>query len=162
MAEMLSETRQDSVYHPPSFASVAAATKICRGVQATKHMRTSSQAAQAAVAIAPPPSLLPLPQVLSLTGPQHCTISPAPSLSSLSLYRAMGVARKLLSRPAFWLQQSVHSIFSGFPCFLILHSALPNSLGVYFNWRCVHFPVPTQNISSSTHHIKSFDACMEY
>jgi Cu2+-containing amine oxidase len=26
----------------------------------------------------------------------------------------------------------------------------------------VHFPIPTQNISSSTHHIKSFDACMEH
>jgi hypothetical protein len=26
----------------------------------------------------------------------------------------------------------------------------------------VHFPLPTQNISSSTHHIKSFDACMEH
>jgi hypothetical protein len=25
----------------------------------------------------------------------------------------------------------------------------------------VHFPITTQNISSSTHHIKSFDACME-
>jgi hypothetical protein len=26
----------------------------------------------------------------------------------------------------------------------------------------VHFPIPTQNISSSTHHIKSFDGCMEH
>jgi hypothetical protein len=26
----------------------------------------------------------------------------------------------------------------------------------------VHFPFTTQNISSYTHHIKSFDACMEY
>jgi hypothetical protein len=26
----------------------------------------------------------------------------------------------------------------------------------------VHFPLPTQNISSYTHHIKSFDACMEH
>jgi hypothetical protein len=26
----------------------------------------------------------------------------------------------------------------------------------------VHFPHPTQNISSSTYHIKSFDACMEH
>jgi hypothetical protein len=26
----------------------------------------------------------------------------------------------------------------------------------------VHFPLSTQNISSYTHHIKSFDACMEH
>jgi hypothetical protein len=26
----------------------------------------------------------------------------------------------------------------------------------------VHFPHPTQNISSSIHHIKSFDTCMEH
>jgi hypothetical protein len=26
----------------------------------------------------------------------------------------------------------------------------------------VHFPISTQNIFSSTHHIKSFDACMEH
>jgi hypothetical protein len=26
----------------------------------------------------------------------------------------------------------------------------------------VHFPIPTQNIFSSTHHIKSFDVCMEH
>ena len=121
---------------------MAAATKICRGAQATKHMRTSSQAAQAALAIAPPPSLVPLPQVLSLTGPQHCSISPARSRSLIFIYFrswwvdwAMGVARKLLSRlKRSRLLASVYSIFSGFPSFLILRSALPNSLGVYFNW----------------------------
>jgi histidinol phosphatase-like PHP family hydrolase len=26
----------------------------------------------------------------------------------------------------------------------------------------VHFPIPTQNISSFTHHIKSFYACIEH
>lgn len=77
-----------SVYRLPSFASVAAATKICRGVQAPKHVRMSSHAAQAAVAIAPPQSLLPIPQVLSLKaqGHQQCSIFSPRSLSrSLSL-----------------------------------------------------------------------------
>jgi hypothetical protein len=29
-------------------------------------------------------------------------------------------------------------------------------------WGLFHFPIPTQNISSFTHHIKSFDTCMEH
>lgn len=80
-----------SVYRLPSFASVAAATKICRGVQAPKHVRMSSHAAQAAVAIAPPQSLLPIPQVLSPLSKHRATSNaqsflPARSLAlSLSL-----------------------------------------------------------------------------
>jgi hypothetical protein len=30
------------------------------------------------------------------------------------------------------------------------------------HWGLVHFPISTQNIFFSTHHIKSFDACMEH
>jgi hypothetical protein len=77
----------------------------------------SSHAAQAAVAIAPPQSLLPIPQVLSPLS-KHRATSNAQSLLPARLlylslpYRAMGVARKLLS------MASVYSIFSGFPGFL--------------------------------------------
>jgi hypothetical protein len=37
---------------------------------------------------------------------------------------------------------------------------LPAPLLVYIG--LVHFPILTQNIFSSTYHIKSFDACMEH
>jgi F-box/leucine-rich repeat protein 2/20 len=56
----------------------------------------------------------------------------------------------------------------GLRCLLRKCKALKNLclyyvLGVQDNdIGCVHFPIPTQNISSSIHHIKSFDACMEY
>jgi tRNA A-37 threonylcarbamoyl transferase component Bud32 len=36
------------------------------------------------------------------------------------------------------------------------------SVAILHNNGLVHFPLPTQNISSYTHHIKSFDACMEH
>jgi hypothetical protein len=45
-----------------------------------------------------------------------------------------------------------HAALFPFPCWVAA------VLGV----GCVHFPVPIQNISSSTCHIKSFDACIEY
>ena len=53
---------------PPSFASVAAETKIRRGVQAPQHRRTSNHAAQAALAIAAPPRLSPSPSGPPLQG----------------------------------------------------------------------------------------------
>lgn len=74
---------------PPSFASVAAETKIRRGVQTPKHRRTSSHAAQAALAIAPPPLL---PPSLLLQGQSNAqSLSSVLSLSPVfSLpYRAM-------------------------------------------------------------------------
>jgi hypothetical protein len=37
-----------------------------------------------------------------------------------------------------------------------------NVLSKLFFYGLVHFPLPTQNIFSYTHHIKSFDACMEH
>jgi hypothetical protein len=41
---------------------------------------------------------------------------------------------------------------------------ISQSTCVKFDWRCRphSLPMQTQNISSSTHHIKYLDACMEY
>nr|CAB3494776.1 unnamed protein product [Digitaria exilis] len=78
---------EDSVCCPPSLASVAAEAKIRRGVQAPQHKRTSSHAAQAALAIAPPPRLPPPSGPPA--GPQQCSQARSLSLSPLLLLSAL-------------------------------------------------------------------------
>jgi hypothetical protein len=83
-------------------------------------------------------------------------------LSSVSCVMGHAVLSLAFSGPCplrLRIQPWVHDPTKAACCFpLSFFSALPDA----WYYGPVHFPIPTQNISSSTHHIKSFDACMEH
>jgi hypothetical protein len=51
---------------------------------------------------------------------------------------------------------------SQLPCTIVFSDDTRPAREVQHDMGLVHFPIPTQNIFSFTHHIKSFDAYMEH